>query len=55
MFGFEITAAVVVVLALVVIFSGIKMVPQGHNWTVERFGRFTKTLTPGLNLIIPFR
>ncbi|WP_067865828.1 SPFH domain-containing protein [Neptuniibacter marinus] len=54
MFGFEMTAGVVVVLALIVIFSGVKMVPQGHNWTIERFGRFTKTLTPGLNLIIPF-
>ena len=30
------------------------MVPQGHNWTVERFGRYTKTLRPGLNLIVPF-
>ncbi len=54
MFGFEMTAGVVVVLALIVIFSGVKMVPQGYNWTIERFGRFTKTLTPGLNLIIPF-
>ncbi|MGI1670560.1 MAG: SPFH/Band 7/PHB domain protein [Neptuniibacter sp.] len=54
MFGFEITAGVVVVLALIVVFSGVKMVPQGYNWTAERFGRFTKTLTPGLNLIIPF-
>lgn len=54
MFGFEITAAVVVVLALIFIFSGVKMIPQGYNWTTERFGRYTKTLTPGLNLIIPF-
>jgi len=54
MFGFEITAAVVVVLSLIFIFSGVKMVPQGYNWTTERFGRYTKTLTPGLNLIIPF-
>lgn len=54
MFGFEITAAVVVVLALIFIFSGVKMVPQGYNWTTERFGRYTKTLRPGLNLIIPF-
>jgi len=54
MFGFEMTAGVVVVLALIVIFSGAKMVPQGHNWTIERFGRYTKTLAPGLNLIIPF-
>jgi regulator of protease activity HflC (stomatin/prohibitin superfamily) len=30
------------------------MVPQGSHWTVERFGRYTKTLQPGLNLIVPF-
>jgi len=40
--------------ALVVIFAGVKSVPQGRQWTVERFGRYTHTLTPGLNLIIPF-
>lgn len=45
-----------ILLALVVIFffTGIKVVPQGHQWTVERFGRYTTTLEPGLNLIIPF-
>lgn len=42
--------------ALVVIFffAGVKVVPQGQQWTVERFGRYTATLEPGLNLIIPF-
>jgi regulator of protease activity HflC (stomatin/prohibitin superfamily) len=30
------------------------MVPQGFNWTVQRFGRYTRTLTPGLHLIVPF-
>ncbi|WP_036230788.1 SPFH domain-containing protein [Marinobacterium jannaschii] len=53
-FAFEITVAAILLLAMVVIFSGIKMVPQGHHWTVERFGRFTRTLMPGLNIIIPF-
>jgi regulator of protease activity HflC (stomatin/prohibitin superfamily) len=43
-----------VFLALVVIFAGVKSVPQGRQWTVERFGRYTHTLTPGLNLIVPF-
>ena len=28
--------------------------PQGYNYTVERFGRYTKTLKPGLNMIVPF-
>lgn len=40
--------------ALVTIFAGIKTVPQGYNWTVERFGRFHALLQPGLNLIVPF-
>ncbi len=39
---------------LVVIWQGVKMVPQGYNWTVQRFGRYTGTLVPGLHLIIPF-
>jgi len=41
-------------LVFVVIWQGVKMVPQGYNWTVQRFGRYTSTLTPGLHLIIPF-
>ncbi|HEY0920583.1 SPFH domain-containing protein [Devosia sp.] len=42
------------VLAILVLFAGAKTVPQGYNYTVERFGRYTRTLKPGLNLIIPF-
>lgn len=42
------------VLALVIIFAGVKSVPQGREWTVERFGRFTTVLKPGLSLIVPF-
>ncbi|WP_419610579.1 paraslipin, partial [Thiolapillus sp.] len=41
------------VLAVVLVVSGVKRVPQGTEYTVERFGRFTKTLRPGLNLIVP--
>jgi regulator of protease activity HflC (stomatin/prohibitin superfamily) len=52
--GFDIVIVVLVVLVLLLIFSGIKTVPQGSNWTVERFGRYTRSLTPGLNIIIPF-
>lgn len=36
------------------IFKGIRMVPQGYMWTVERFGRYTRTLSPGLRFLIPF-
>lgn len=42
------------VLAVVFISAGIKVVPQGQQWTIERFGRYTRTLEPGLGLIIPF-
>ncbi len=34
--------------------AAVKIVPQGYQWTVERFGRFTQTLQPGLSLVVPF-
>ncbi len=40
-------------LALFFLFAAVKAVPQGQEWTVERFGRYTRTLKPGLNVIIP--
>ncbi|PSW06664.1 SPFH domain-containing protein [Photobacterium lipolyticum] len=49
-----ITIGVLIVVVIVFIASGVKTVPQGSNWTVERFGRYTKTIYPGLNLIVPF-
>ncbi|MBF0784556.1 SPFH/Band 7/PHB domain protein [Muribacter muris] len=52
--GFPIVSLVFVLFAIVVLFSTIKTVPQGYHWTVERFGRYTKTLTPGLNIVVPF-
>jgi regulator of protease activity HflC (stomatin/prohibitin superfamily) len=52
--GFDVVLGGLALLVLVWLFSGIKTVPQGYNYTVERFGRYTKTLTPGLNLIVPF-
>lgn len=45
---------IVVVLALVLVSMGVRSVPQGSQYTVERFGRYTRTLGPGLSLIIPF-
>lgn len=54
MTGFEIVMLLIVLLAIVIIYMGVKQVPQGYEWTVERFGRYTQTLHPGLNLIIPF-
>lgn len=52
--GFIIFTLVLVVVAVAVIFAGVKIVPQGNQWTVERFGRYTKTLGPGLTIIVPF-
>lgn len=49
-----IVLGVFVVLVLVTLHSAVKVVPQGSNWTVERFGRYTRSLTPGLNILIPF-
>jgi len=43
----------VLVFAVVLIFMGVKPVPQGREYTVERFGRYTRTLSPGLKFIIP--
>ena len=54
MFGIESTVIIIAVLAAVFISQGMKIVPQGYMWTVERFGRYTHTLSPGLHLIIPF-
>ncbi|MCS4494103.1 MAG: SPFH/Band 7/PHB domain protein [Pantoea ananatis] len=45
---------VLILVALVTVWSGVKIVPQGYQWTVERFGRYTRTLQPGLSLVVPF-
>ncbi|MGD0431249.1 MAG: SPFH domain-containing protein [Acetobacteraceae bacterium] len=42
------------VLIVVTIYAGVKAVPQGQIWTVERFGAFTRTMSPGLNFVIPY-
>ena len=52
--GLPIAAIVFIILVLIVVFSTLKTVPQGYNWTIERFGRYTKALAPGLNFIVPF-
>lgn len=41
-------------LCVLLVFKGIKAVPQGYNFTVERFGKYTQTLEPGLHFIVPF-
>lgn len=50
----EITIGVIVVGVLILGFSAFKTVPQGMEYTVQRFGKYTKTLTPGFHFIFPF-
>lgn len=45
--------AIVLVVAIIAIKSSLKFVPQGHCWTVERFGKYTRTLEPGMGVIVP--
>jgi regulator of protease activity HflC (stomatin/prohibitin superfamily) len=52
--GLELVLAVLLLLAVITAWRGIKTVPQGEVWTVERFGAFIRLLQPGLNLIVPF-
>jgi regulator of protease activity HflC (stomatin/prohibitin superfamily) len=42
------------VMVVITILMGVKTVPQGQEWTVERLGRYTRTLTPGLSVILPY-
>ncbi|MDV6374195.1 SPFH domain-containing protein [Deinococcus arenicola] len=49
-----IVIGVLVLLVLITLLSGVKSVPQGYEWTQERFGKYQRSLKPGLNLIIPY-
>ncbi|MCH7932019.1 MAG: SPFH/Band 7/PHB domain protein [Proteobacteria bacterium] len=53
MSGFAIFVIALLVLAIVLVLMGVKAVPQGMEYTVERFGRYTRTLRPGLHFITP--
>ncbi len=46
-------ALAILVFAIIMLYLMVKTVPQGETWTVERFGRYTRTLQPGLNFLIP--
>ncbi|HJQ59056.1 MAG TPA: SPFH domain-containing protein [Vineibacter sp.] len=46
-------AILAVVVAIVLLFQGVRTVPQGWEWTVEKFGQYTRTLRPGLNFMFP--
>ena len=51
--GFSIFVVAFMLLAVALLFGGVKTVPQGMEYTTERFGRYTRTLRPGLHLIVP--
>lgn len=50
----EIILMLIVLLVVFIVYSTIKTVPQGFEYTVERFGRYTHTLSPGFHIIVPF-
>ena len=54
LFGSTAFVIIVVVLGVIVVGQAVRVVPQGYNLTVERFGRYTRTLQPGLEFIVPF-
>ncbi len=53
-FGALNVVTILAILVAVTLYKGINIVPQGEEWVVERLGKFYRTLTPGLNLIVPY-
>jgi regulator of protease activity HflC (stomatin/prohibitin superfamily) len=54
MAGTSIAAIVLVVLVVLTVYKSVVTIRQGHEYTIERFGRFTKTVRPGLHFLIPY-
>ncbi|MGI9413561.1 MAG: SPFH domain-containing protein [Hyphomicrobiales bacterium] len=52
--GVSLFVLVLLILFVIFLFQAIRVVPQGYSYTVERFGRYTSTLQPGLGIIVPF-
>ncbi|QEH09078.1 SPFH/Band 7/PHB domain protein [Histophilus somni] len=52
--GLPIATIIFILLIVFILYSTLKTVPQGYHWTIERFGRYIRTLTPGLNFVVPF-
>ncbi len=52
--SFSIVMLVMVALVVFTVFKGVRIVPQGYKWIVQRLGKYHQTLEPGLNLIIPY-
>ena len=54
MFELGTLALIVLFAAIVLIAQGVKIVPQQHAWILERLGKYHATLSPGLNIVLPF-
>jgi regulator of protease activity HflC (stomatin/prohibitin superfamily) len=52
--GFQIVVVAFLIFVVVTIWKGVRIVPQGEEWIVERLGKFSTVLTPGLSIIIPY-
>ncbi len=52
--GFEIVVIAILIFTVVTVWNGVRIVPQGEEWIVERLGKYNKTLTPGLTIIVPY-
>lgn len=52
--GFEIVVIAILIFVVVTVWKGVRIVPQGEEWIVERLGKFNATLTPGLTIIVPY-
>ena len=49
----RILALILLFAGVIILFKTVRMVPQGYEWTVERFGKYTHTMTPGLHFLVP--
>ncbi len=50
----SIVILILILLVVIVVVRAVRIVSQGYNWTVERLGKYTKTLSPGLHILVPF-
>ncbi|MBY4597811.1 SPFH/Band 7/PHB domain protein [bacterium BD-1] len=49
----EILTIIILIAGVIVLVKTVRMVPQGYEWTVERFGKYTHTMSPGLHFLVP--
>lgn len=52
--GGEIVSVVLVIFVLITLWKGVRIVPQGEEWVVERLGKYFSTLLPGLHVLVPY-